>query len=146
MSLSLTRQSLIADSSNSIFTTADPAGKARVGEIPDSFLMCLAGYRCAHDRDYDNAKAEIPGLRVCGRPGYCQLGQTRVRLARPGMTAVQLDENRARPYSGAHDDDRGHFDRPPPPYPCGMGGDLRLRYQPLPPDPVRGTSFCSSAI
>jgi hypothetical protein len=57
-----------------------------------------------------------------------------------------LDENRARPYSRAYDQRRDHPDCSPPPYRCGMGGHLRLRFQPLPPDPVRGTSFRTSAI
>jgi hypothetical protein len=53
------------------------------------------------------------------------------------MTVAHLDENRARPYSRAHDRHSDHFHRsPPPPYISGMGGHLRLRYQPLPPDPV----------
>jgi hypothetical protein len=57
-----------------------------------------------------------------------------------------LDENRAQPYSRAYDQCRDHPDCSPPPYHCGMGGHLRLRFQPLPPDPVRGTSFQTSAI
>jgi hypothetical protein len=53
------------------------------------------------------------------------------------MTVVYLDAWAARPYSRAHDQDRDHFHRlPPPPYVSGMGGHLRLRYQPLPPDRV----------
>ncbi|HTF01572.1 MAG TPA: hypothetical protein VK621_23440 [Bradyrhizobium sp.] len=63
-----------------------------------------------------------------------------------GMTLLHLDENGARPYSRAHDQRRDHSHCSPPPYRCGMGGHLRLRYQPLPPDPVRGTSFPNSAI
>ncbi|HMI00473.1 MAG TPA: hypothetical protein VK577_28495, partial [Bradyrhizobium sp.] len=63
-----------------------------------------------------------------------------------GNDSHHLDENRARPYSRAHDQRRDHSHRSPPPYRCGMGGHLRLRYQPLPPDPVRGTSFPNSAI
>jgi hypothetical protein len=51
---------------------------------------------------------------------------------------IQLDENRARPYSRAHDQRRDHCHRSPPPQLCGTGGRLRLRFQPLPPDPVRG--------
>jgi hypothetical protein len=62
------------------------------------------------------------------------------------MTAGHLDENRARPYSPAHDQRRDHFHRSPPPLNSGMGGHLRLRYQPLPPDPVRGIPLESSAI
>jgi hypothetical protein len=59
-------------------------------------------------------------------------------LARTGFN--DLDENRARPYSGAHDRPSDHFHRsPPPPRSRGTGGHLRLRYQPLPPDPVRGS-------
>jgi hypothetical protein len=58
------------------------------------------------------------------------------------MTAGHLDENRIQPYSPGHDQRRDHFHRsPPPPYNSGMGGRLRLRYQPLPPDPVRGISL-----
>jgi hypothetical protein len=57
-----------------------------------------------------------------------------------------LDENRARPYSRAHDQRRDHCHRSPPPHHCGMGGRLRLRFQPLPPDPVRGIFLQSSAI
>jgi hypothetical protein len=41
---------------------------------------------------------------------------------------------------------RDHFHRSPPPRSRGMGGHLRLRYQPLPPDPVRGFSFIKSAV
>jgi hypothetical protein len=57
------------------------------------------------------------------------------------MTVAHLDESRARPYSRAHEQRRDHFDRSPPPQLCGMGGFLRLRYQPLPPDPSRGFSL-----
>jgi hypothetical protein len=57
-----------------------------------------------------------------------------------------LDENRARPYSRAHDQRRDHSHRSPPPHYRGMGGRLRLRVQPLPPDPARGTCFQNSAI
>jgi transcriptional regulator len=47
------------------------------------------------------------------------------------MTRDHLDENRARPYSRAHDRRRDHSDRSPPPlHPSGTGGDLRLRFQP----------------
>ncbi|HMH59779.1 MAG TPA: hypothetical protein VK561_00565 [Bradyrhizobium sp.] len=63
-----------------------------------------------------------------------------------GMTLLHLDENGARPYSRAHDQRSDHSHRSPPPYRCGMGGHLRLRYQAPPPDPVRGTSFPNSAI
>ena len=53
----------------------------------------------------------------------------------PHLTAEILDEKRARPYSRAHDDTRDHPDRrSPPPLSCGMGGRLRLRSSPLPPD------------
>jgi hypothetical protein len=63
-----------------------------------------------------------------------------------GTTLLHLDESGARTYSRAHDQRRDHSHCSPPPYRCGMGGHLRLRYQPLPPDPVRGTSFPNSAI
>jgi hypothetical protein len=59
-------------------------------------------------------------------------------LIHPVTPAVYLDENRARLYSRAHDQRRDHHHRTPPPHDRGMGGHLRLRYQPLPPDPVRG--------
>jgi hypothetical protein len=59
---------------------------------------------------------------------------------------VYLDENRARLYSRAHDQRRDHPVRSPPPHYRGMGGRLRLRYQPLPPDPVRGIFSQNSAI
>jgi len=62
------------------------------------------------------------------------------------MTVVHLDANRARPYSRAHDQRRDHPHRSPPPHPSGTGGRLRLRYQPLPPDPVRGIFLSCSAI
>jgi hypothetical protein len=62
------------------------------------------------------------------------------------MTVVRLDDNRARPYSRAHDQRREHPRRSPPPRYRGMGGHLRLRYQPLPPDPVRGIFLTCSAI
>jgi hypothetical protein len=69
------------------------------------------------------------------------------------MTAIELirhrlhlDENRARPYHRVHDQRRDHRHRSPPPYHCGMGGHLRLRYQPLPPDPVRGIFFTPYAV
>jgi len=43
------------------------------------------------------------------------------------MTVGHLDENRARPYSRAHDQRRDHVNRsPPPPYVSGMGERLRL--------------------
>jgi len=59
---------------------------------------------------------------------------------------MRLDASRAWPYSPAHDERRDHFDRSPPPHLSGMGGRLRLRYQPLPPDPVRGIFLSCSAI
>jgi hypothetical protein len=45
-----------------------------------------------------------------------------------------------------HDQRCDHCDCSPPPYHCGMGGRLRLRYQPLPPDPVRGIFLTCIAI
>jgi hypothetical protein len=42
------------------------------------------------------------------------------------MTVEHLDENRARPYSRAHDQRRDHVNRSPPPHLSGMGGRLRL--------------------
>jgi len=39
---------------------------------------------------------------------------------------LYLDENRARPYSRAHDQRLDHSDRSPPPHSRGMGGRLRL--------------------
>jgi hypothetical protein len=65
---------------------------------------------------------------------------------RADWRVVHLDANRARPYSRAHDQRRDQFHRSPPPHLSGTGGRLRLRYLPLPPDPVRGVSFQSSAI
>jgi len=62
------------------------------------------------------------------------------------MTVVQLDEIGARPYSRAHDQRRDYRHRSPPPHYRGMGGRLRLRLSPLPPDPVRGIFLISSAI
>jgi hypothetical protein len=38
----------------------------------------------------------------------------------------------------AHDQRRDHVNRSPPPHFSGMGGRLRLRLSPLPPDPIRG--------
>jgi hypothetical protein len=90
--------------------------------------------------------AVIPG-RVETRTSDVQLhiGESRDSgfdaSRRPGMTLLHLDENRARLYSGAHDQRRDHYYRSPPPYRCGTGGYLRLRFQPLPPDPVRGISL-----
>jgi hypothetical protein len=46
------------------------------------------------------------------------------------MTALSLDENRARPYSRAHDQRRAHPYRSPPPQLCGMGGFARLKSTP----------------
>jgi hypothetical protein len=62
------------------------------------------------------------------------------------MTAVSLDENRARPYSRAHDLFRDHIDCSPPPHFRGTGGRLRLRYLSLPPDPIRGLSLQKNAV
>jgi hypothetical protein len=45
-----------------------------------------------------------------------------------------------------HDQRRDHCHRSPPPHYRGMGGRLRLRSSPLPPDPVRGIFSTSSAI
>jgi hypothetical protein len=45
---------------------------------------------------------------------------------RPGHDP-SLDENRARPYSRAHDQRRDHPYRSPPPQLCGMGGFARLK-------------------
>jgi hypothetical protein len=59
---------------------------------------------------------------------------------------VHLDENRPRPYHRAHDQRRDPRHRSPPPYLSGMGGHLRLRYQPLPPDPVRGFFLITYAV
>jgi hypothetical protein len=56
------------------------------------------------------------------------------------LTVEHLDENRARPYSRAHDQRRDHPHRSPP-HLRGMGGRSRLRSSPLPPDPVRGFSL-----
>jgi hypothetical protein len=53
---------------------------------------------------------------------------------------LSIDENRARPYSRAHDQRRDHCHHRSPPHLCGMGGFARLKSA-LPPDPVRGTSF-----
>jgi len=49
---------------------------------------------------------------------------------------VHLDEKPARPYSRANDFRRDHDHRSPPPHFRGMGGRLRLRSSPLPPDRV----------
>jgi hypothetical protein len=49
-----------------------------------------------------------------------------------------LDANRARLYRPAHDQRHDHIHRPSPPHFGGMGGRLRVRLSPLPPDPVRG--------
>jgi hypothetical protein len=74
---------------------------------------------------------EIPGL---------------VLTHHPGMTMQYLDENRARLYSRAHEQRRDHHHRTPPPHISGTGGHLRLRYQPLPPDPVRGILLTQNAV
>jgi hypothetical protein len=55
-----------------------------------------------------------------------------------GIHVGHLDEKPARPYSRAHDQRCDHCHRSPPPLLSGMGGRLRLRSSPLPPDPVRG--------
>jgi hypothetical protein len=52
------------------------------------------------------------------------------------MTGLCLDETQARPYSRAHDYRFDHRHRSPPPHHRGMGGRLRLRLSPLPPDLV----------
>jgi hypothetical protein len=62
------------------------------------------------------------------------------------LTAVFLDANGARPYSRAHEQRRDHFYRTPPPHLSGLGGRLRLRSSPLPPDPLRGFSFPKNAV
>ena len=64
----------------------------------------------------------------------------------PSLPAVYLDENRARLYSRAHEQRRDHVNRTPPPHYRGMGGRLRLRYQPLPPDTVRGIFLTQNAV
>jgi hypothetical protein len=46
------------------------------------------------------------------------------------MTAVYLDEIRARLYIRAHDQRCDHPYRSPPPHLSGMGGHLRLRVRP----------------
>jgi hypothetical protein len=46
----------------------------------------------------------------------------------------------------AHDQRRDHCHRPPPPHYRGMGGRLRLRLSPLPPDTIRGFFLNRSAI
>ena len=46
------------------------------------------------------------------------------------------DVRRARPYSRAHDYRFDHVHRSPPPHYRGMGGRLRLRSSPLPPDRI----------
>jgi hypothetical protein len=69
-----------------------------------------------------------------------------IDLIRPAVTAVYLDEIRARPYSRAHEQRRDHVNRTPPPHYRGMGGRLRLRYQPLPPDTVRGIFLTQNAV
>jgi hypothetical protein len=62
------------------------------------------------------------------------------------MTMQCLDEIRARLSSRVHDQRRDHPDRSPPPHYRGMGGHLRLRYQPLPPDTVRGIFLSQNAV
>jgi len=59
-----------------------------------------------------------------------------MRSIEPGMTELSLDVSRAQPYSRAHDYRRDHDHRSPPPHYRGMGGRLRLRLSPLPPDRV----------
>jgi hypothetical protein len=46
----------------------------------------------------------------------------------------------------AHDQRLDHPDRPPPPRIRGMGGRLRLRSSPLPPDPFRGAFLAKHAV
>jgi hypothetical protein len=47
-----------------------------------------------------------------------------------------LDGTGAGLYHAAHDDRPDHVHRSPPPHDRGMGGRLRLRSSPLPPDRV----------
>jgi hypothetical protein len=51
-----------------------------------------------------------------------------------------LDGKWARTYIRAHDFERHHHRRPPPPHFRGMGGRLRLKITPVPPETARGTS------
>ena len=74
---------------------------------------------------------------------------TKKALAERGPSihdVTDLDENGARPYRRAHDQRRDHPYRSPPPHSRGMGGRLRLRSSPLPPDPVRGAIFSPYSV
>jgi hypothetical protein len=58
-----------------------------------------------------------------------------MQLCKP-VAISKLDLKPSRPYSRAHDYRRDHDHRSPPPHYRGMGGHLRLRLSPLPPDRV----------
>jgi hypothetical protein len=62
------------------------------------------------------------------------------------MTVEHLDENRARPYSRAHDQRRDHVNRSPPPHLSGMGERLRLDCRLRRRIRSAAFSFSSSAI
>jgi hypothetical protein len=62
------------------------------------------------------------------------------------MTVEHLDENRARPYSRAHDQRRDHVNRSPPPHFSGTGERLRLDCRLCRRVRSAAFSFSSSAI
>ena len=83
---------------------------------------------------YEWGKEVTPGLLAVETVGHTP-GHTSDASHSPRNDG-NIFANRAGPYSRAHDQRRDHHYRPPPPHFSGIGGRLRLRSSPLPPDPI----------